>query len=157
MYHNLKKPMDKYDKAKLIIGMCMDNRKQLCIPDNFAYVIRSGGGNLRYSEFKVSYAIGVGGVTHVVLIGHNKCGMVNLMSKKKDFVNGLVKHAGWDIKQAEEHFMNYVTMFEIDNEMDFVMSEANRLRFRYPKIEVAPLFYKLEDNMLYQFSNDRVL
>ena len=40
--------------------MCMDNRKHLHIPDNFAFIIRSGGANLRYSEFKVSYAIAVG-------------------------------------------------------------------------------------------------
>jgi carbonic anhydrase len=41
-------------------------------------------------------------------------------------------------------------MFEIGNEVDFVLSEAKRLRLRYPKIEVAPLMYKVEDNLLYQ-------
>ena len=34
--------------------MCMDNRKQLRLPDNFAYILRTGGGNIRYSEFKIS-------------------------------------------------------------------------------------------------------
>ena len=61
-YHNLGMRHDPYTQAELLIGMCMDNRKHLHIPDNFAYIIRAGGANLRYSEFKVSYAIAVGGV-----------------------------------------------------------------------------------------------
>ena len=55
-YHNLGKTYQQYQQAQLLIGMCMDNRKHLSIPDNFAYIIRSGGANLRYSEFRVSYA-----------------------------------------------------------------------------------------------------
>lgn len=46
-YHNLARPFSSYLKADLLIGMCMDNRKHLNIPDNFAYIIRSGGANLR--------------------------------------------------------------------------------------------------------------
>jgi len=51
-YHNLGRPHDEFLKAELLIGMCMDNRKQLHIPDNYAFIIRAGGANLRYSEFK---------------------------------------------------------------------------------------------------------
>ena len=61
-YHNLNRDYETYTQAQLLIGMCMDNRKHLHIPDNFAFIIRAGGANLRYSEFKVSYAIAVGGV-----------------------------------------------------------------------------------------------
>lgn len=127
----------------------MDNRKHLRIPDNFAYIIRAGGANLRYSEFKVSYAIAIGAVKHIVLIGHNNCGMVNLISKKEQFIQGIVEKAGWDIEWAEEHFMHFAPMFEIGNEIDFVISEAKRLRLRYPKIMVAPLYYRIEENRLY--------
>src|SRR5690349_20749969 len=56
-YHNLDRPFDVYPSAQLLVGMCMDHRKHLHMPDNFAYIIRTGGANLRYSEFKVSYAI----------------------------------------------------------------------------------------------------
>ena len=73
-YHNLRRQLDSYSQAQLLIGMCMDNRKHLRIPDNFAYIIRAGGANLRYSEFKVSYAIAVGDVRYIALIGHNNCG-----------------------------------------------------------------------------------
>src|SRR6185436_13106340 len=105
-YHNLNIEYASYSQAQLLIGMCMDNRKHLRIPDNFAFIIRTGGANLRYSEFKISYAIGVGGVRSIALLGHNLCGMENLMARKKIFVAGLVERAGWTQGQAEEHFMN---------------------------------------------------
>lgn len=149
-YHNLGRPFESYSEAQLLIGMCMDNRKHLRIPDNFAFIIRSGGANLRYSEFKVSYAIAVGKVKHIALIVHNHCGMVNLVSRKNDFIEGLVKRAGWTRQMAEEHFMNLAPLHEIENEIDFVMSEQQRLSRKYPKIKIAPLFYRVEDNQLYQ-------
>ncbi|SFH18201.1 carbonic anhydrase [Desulfotomaculum arcticum] len=148
-YHNLEYSFDKYKHAELLIGMCMDYRKHLNIPDNFAYILRTGGGNLRYSEFKLSYAIAIGGVKAIALIGHDNCGMVNLMSKKEKFVQGLVENAGWDLERAEEHFTHFVPMFEIGNEVDFVISEAKRLRLRYPKILVVPMFYGMADKQLY--------
>lgn len=148
-YHNLDRAADEYDTAQLLVGMCMDNRKHLHIPDNFAFIIRSGGANLRYSEFKVSYAIAVGQVNHIALIGHNNCGMVNLFARKDLFVQGLVEKAGWDKEWAEEHFSHFAPMFEIGNEIDFILSETKRLRQRYPKIQIAPMLYLVEDNKLY--------
>jgi carbonic anhydrase len=149
-YHNIGTPFQTYTRAELLVGMCMDNRKHLRIPDNFAYIIRAGGANLRYSEFKVSYAIAIGGVSAIALIGHNNCGMVNLMARKTQFIENLVLNAGWTHAQAEEHFMSFAPMFEIGNEVDFILSEANRLCYKYPRILIAPLFYRVEDNLLYQ-------
>jgi len=148
-YHNLNRDFENYSNAQLLIGMCMDNRKHLHIPDNFAYIIRTGGANLRYSEFKVSFAIAVGGVKHIALIAHSNCGMVNLMSKKNQFITKLSENGGWTVEQAEEHFNNYAPMFEINNEIDFILSETSRLRSRNPKVQIAPMYYKVEDNLLY--------
>lgn len=161
-YHNLNRPLDECAqacpeqgrRAQLLIGMCMDNRKHLHIPDNFAFIIRAGGANLRYSEFKVSYAIAVGGVKSIALIGHNQCGMVNLIARRDQFIQGLVENAGWDKVLAEEHFTLFAPMFEIGNETDFVLSEAKRLRLIYPKIQIAPLLYRVEDNLLYLIKED---
>jgi len=149
-YHNLNRKHEAYAQARLLIGMCMDNRKHLHIPDNFAFIIRAGGANLRFSEFKVSYAIAVGGVEAIALIGHSQCGMVNLAARREPFIKGLVEAAGWEQESAERHFTSFAPMFEIGNEIDFVRSETKRLKTRYPKIRVAPLFYKVEDNLLYQ-------
>ncbi len=148
-YHNLNLEFENYTDAQLLVGMCMDNRKHLHMPDNFAYIIRSGGANLRYSEFKVSFALSVGNVKHIALLAHNNCGMVNLASNKSIFIEKLSENAGWTVEQAEEHFNNYAPMFEINNEIDFILSETARLRLRYPKIIIAPLYYKVEDNQLY--------
>jgi carbonic anhydrase len=148
-YHNCAREFAPYTNAELLVGMCMDNRKHLHMPDNFAFIIRAGGANLRYSEFKVSYAIGVGGIRCIALIGHTQCGMVNLVARKEQFVDGLVSTAGWDRVSAEEHFHHFAPMFEIGNEVDFILSEVRRLRLRYPKIVVAPLMYRVEDNLLY--------
>lgn len=152
-YHNLNRPLERVDKAQLLIGMCMDNRKSLRIPDNFAYILRTGGGNLRYSEFKVSYAIAIGGIQAIALLAHNHCGMVNLASKREAFIEGLLK-AGWEREFAEQHFLHFAPLFEIGNEIDFVLSEAQRLRQRYPHILVAPLYYRIEDNSILMVRED---
>lgn len=148
-YHNFNMPFKKHYKAQVLVGMCMDNRNQLNMPPNFAYIIRTGGGNLRYSEFKVSYAIAIGRIKHIVLFGHNHCGMVNLVSKREKFISGLCELAGWTRERAEEHFMNYATMYEVDNEIEFVVTEAKRINEKYPGIEVVAFYYNLEDNYIY--------
>lgn len=141
-------PETSVTRAEILVGMCMDNRKKLRIPENFAFILRAGGGNLRPSEFKVSFAVAVGGVRTIAIIVHNHCGMVGLSGRREQFVNGLVD-AGWDRESAEQHFDSYAPLFEIGNEIDFVLAEAPRLRARYPNVLVAPLLYNVDDNRLY--------
>ncbi|HET6229510.1 MAG TPA: carbonic anhydrase [Longimicrobiaceae bacterium] len=152
-YHNLDRPFDTYTQAELLVGMCMDSRKHLHIPDNFTFILRAGGANMRPSEFKVSYAVGVGGVRHIALIGHTNCGMVNLMARREPFVQGLVD-AGWEALEASEHFYHFAPIFEVGDEVEFVLGEAKRLRRRYPKVQVAPMLYRVEDNRLYLLRED---
>ena len=153
-YHDLGRPFETHQQAELLVGMCMDYRKHLRIPDNFAYIVRAGGANLRYSEFKVSYAIAIGGVTSIALIGHSQCGMVDIESRRRQFIDGLVERAGWQREAAEEQCRQFAPTFEIGNEVDFVRSEAKRLRLRYPKIAVAPLLFRVEDNRIYALRED---
>lgn len=149
-YHNLNRPFCQYRQPQMLIGMCMDNRKNLWIPDNFAFVIRSGGANLFYHEFQVSYAIAVGGVPSIALIGHSNCGMVNLEDRKEQFVHGLVRNAGWNGEAARMHFENLSLFFEIGDAIEFVLSEVARLRKRYPSVLVAPLYYDVESGKILQ-------
>lgn len=148
IWQNLEAPHGPVARAEMLIGMCMDNRKVLRIPEKFAFVIRSGGANLRHNEFKVSFAIAVGGVRAIALVVHNHCGMVGLSARREQFVDGLVD-AGWDREAAEQHFAAYAPLFEIGNEIDFALSEVKRLRDRYPKVLIAPLLYNVDDNLLY--------
>ncbi len=148
-YHNLQEPFQSYTQARLLIGMCMDNRKHLLIPDNFAYIIRAGGANLRHSEFKVSYALSMANIQHIAVIGHNNCGMVDLHERREEFIKGLVDTAGWTTEHAAAHFDKYAPDSEIGNAIDFAISEAKRLEEAYPKITAVPMHYLVEDNKIY--------
>lgn len=149
-YHNLEAPFGEHTSAELLVGMCMDHRKSLRLPERFAYVVRTGGANLRFVEFQVSFAIGVGGVGAIAVIGHTDCGMVNLAAGERAFIDGLAERAGWDRRSAEEHFAHLAPLYEIGNAVDFTLAEAERLRRRYPEVRVAPLLYRIEDDLLYQ-------
>jgi carbonic anhydrase len=83
----------------------------------------------------------VGQIRHIALIGHNHCGMAGLVSRRDEFISGLVTNAGWDQRRAEDHFLHFAPMFEIGDEIEFILNEAKRLRMVYPKICIAPMFY----------------
>lgn len=150
-YHNLGRPFEA-EVPHLLIGMCMDSRKMLRIPPDFAFVLRTAGANLRDNEFRISYAIAVGGVRTLVLIAHTDCGMKRVAGMHDAFVNGLVEHAGWQPDAAERLFAEGVPKFGIDDEVAFVMAEAERLASLYPRLRVAPLLYRVEDDLLYQLA-----
>ena len=149
-YHNLERAAGSTRKRRLLIGMCMDARNTLRMPRGFAFVLRTAGANMRDNEFRISYAIAVGGVRSIVLIAHTDCGMKAVASMHDQFVDGMVEHAGWTVDQAEDLYSEGLPKFGISDEIDFVIQEADRLRALYPKIEVAPLLYRVEDNLLYQ-------
>ena len=147
-YHNLGRDLDPCDRAEILIGMCMDNRKQLRLPDQFAFILRAGGANLRPSAFKVSYAVAVGGVRAVALIGHTECGMPGLASRREQFIAGLVD-VGWKREEAALHFDRFAPEFEIGDPVDFVSHEARRLADLYPAVAVTAMLYRVEDGRLY--------
>ncbi len=151
-YHNLERAQGSGPGRKLLIGMCMESRMMLRIPPNFAYVLRTAGANMRDNEFRISFAIAIGGVDTIVLIAHTDCGMVRVARLHDEFVRGMVARAGWDEARAERHYADSVPKFGIDNEVEFVMREAERLRGLYPAVTVVPLLYRLEDDLLYQLT-----
>lgn len=148
-YHNLGAPLDSYQRAELLVGMCMDHRVRLRIPDRFAYVLRRAAANLRHSDFEVSYAVAVGRVTGIALIGHTDCGMVEVGERRREFVDSLVKYARWDEERAAEHFRDQAPRFGIGDAVEFTVCQASRLRALYPGVLVAPLQYRLDDDRLY--------
>jgi carbonic anhydrase len=149
-YHNLGLGPAAVSRPELLIGMCMDSRKHLRIPHDFAFVLRTAGANMRDNEFRISYAIAVGGVHTIVLIAHTDCGMARLKERREQFIDGMVANAGWDRERAVRHFEESAPKFGIRDEVGFVVQEADRLRGIYPRIQVAPLLYKVGDDLLYQ-------
>jgi carbonic anhydrase len=150
-YHNLaESPPSSTGKPEILIGMCMDHRKDLTIPNEFAYVLRAAGGNLRDSEFEISYAVAVGGISTIALLGHTDCGMAHVTEKREAFVRGLVERGGWDQAAASAHFSKYASDYEIGDPVQFVVAEAARLGRAYPRIMFATLMYRVEDDRLVQ-------
>jgi carbonic anhydrase len=152
-FHNLGAPYRHYTRPQLLVGMCMDHRLRLRIPHNSAFVLRAGGANFRGLEFQISFAIAVGGVRAVCLIGHDECGMVGLALQRESFVEGLMENAGWRREAAEKHFDALADRFEIADAAEFVLSEAERLRRQYPAVLVAPLLYSVGDGVLNQIES----
>jgi len=153
-YHNLGEPLPASSgRAQLLVGMCMDDRKDLVIPNEFAFVLRAAGGNLRDHAFDISYAVAIGGVSAIALLAHTNCGMVGVSRKRAAFVEGLVARGGWDERRAGEHFDESVAVYEIEDALTFVVEETRRLRAVYPAVLVAPLLYRVEDDRLLQIVN----
>jgi carbonic anhydrase len=128
----------------------MDDRKDLVIPKEFAYVLRAAGSNLRDHAFDISYAVAVGGVTAIALLTHTDCGMVRVRQKRAAFIRGLVVGGGWDEPRAAKHFDECVSKYEISDAVEFAVAEANRISACYPALLVAPLLYRVEDDRLLQ-------
>ena len=156
-YHNLGRAIASVPAPQVLIGMCMDSRKSLRIPNDFAFVLRTAGANMRDNEFRISYAIAVGGVRTIVLIAHTDCGMARLYQRRDLFIRGLIDAAGWDEARAIRHFDDSAPKFAIRDEVDFVIREADRLRAIYPRIEVVPLLYRVEDDLLYQLNAEETV
>ena len=136
--------------AELLIGMCMDNRKDLIIPNEFAYIIRGAGANMHGNEFEISYAIAVGGVSTIALLAHTDCGMSHVSDKRDSFIRGLVERAGCDRDNAARQFDKYADIYQIGDSIKFILAETARLQGLYPKVLIAPLLYKVEDDQLEQ-------
>ncbi|HKF57105.1 MAG TPA: carbonic anhydrase [Blastocatellia bacterium] len=148
-YHNLGHAFQHHDRPELLIIMCMDYRESLRIPENFAYVIRLAGARVRQRDFNVSYAIGVGGVSSIAVIGHTDCGMVSVDAKEEAFVRGLMERGGWESETARSHFASSAPVYEIGSETESTIMGAQRLRQIYKKIMAVPFVYRVDDKLLY--------
>ena len=137
-------------RAEMLVGMCMDHRKDLTIPNEFAYVIRTAGGSMRDSGFEISYAVAVGGISTIALLAHTDCGMAHVTAKRDAFVQGLVERGGWEEAAALAQFSEYAPQYEIGDPVEFVVAEAVRLRHLYPRLIIAPLMYAVENDRLLQ-------
>jgi carbonic anhydrase len=150
-YHNLGEPLPpSTGHAEILVGMCMDHRKDLTLPNEFAYVLRTAGGSLRDNGFEISYSVGVGGIATIALLAHTDCGMAHVTDKRDAFVRGLVERGGWDEAAALAQFTDYATHYEIGDPIEFVVTEATWLRRLYPRLVVVPLLYTVENDRLVQ-------
>lgn len=155
LYHNLGFPPDRYERADVLVLMCMDNRQALRLPQNLAFFVRNSGGILNGISFSISFAAAIGGIRHIAVIGHSDCMMVDLESRRAEFVRGLSECCGWEQAIVESYFLDSCVLFNKKDTADSVVSEVELIRSQYPCIVVAPLFYSLEDDHLYIINEDK--
>lgn len=147
--HNLKSTFGANSAAELAIVTCMDSRLRIRLPHNFAFFIRNAGARVEDSIFEISFAIAVGGVQAVVVIGHTDCRMVGLEALKEGFVHGLSERGGWNPEQASLHFSAMCPGLSKADAVESVKSCARLLRSMYPNFMIVPLVYNVNDDLLY--------
>lgn len=139
---------DRLEQVDLIVGMCIDYRKQIHLPKNCAYVIRNPGANMRSMEFSIALALSAG-ISHMALIVHNKCIMSTPYQKKSDFVKTLHEIHRWTGDSAERFFDDNVGLLEIEEPVNFALEESQRLCTLFPRLSVVPLLYNVDNDRLY--------
>jgi hypothetical protein len=140
-------PIEGNETARLFICTCIDFRLQPKVPPYYAYVSRIAGGKVSGSEFALAYAI-TRGVEHAVLIAHNDCGMTKVSTYAPAVTNALVAQ-GWPRDRAEEYVIQQGARYSIGDEIDALQLEFTRIQRLFPKLEVAPLFISLANNLIY--------
>jgi anti-anti-sigma regulatory factor len=132
----------------LVIGMCIDYRKSLSLPQNCAYVIRRTGANMAGSEFSLALALSTG-IEYMALIAHNHCVMSDPHVKRGAFISALTGKHGWSDDQAHSFFDEHASSREIDDAIDFAVKESRRLSNLFRGLKVVPMLFMLEDNLVY--------
>ena len=86
---NFSYPLHPKAQPSVLIASCMEFRYALPIPANYAYVIRTPGGRLIGAELAVGYVLSRG-VSDLLLIAHNDCGMTHLKERSASIVDAFV-------------------------------------------------------------------
>lgn len=137
-------------KPKILIATCLEQHAALRLPPGFAISLHTAAASLKRDPFKVSWAIGVAGVSAIAIVGHDNCQLVDLRGKREQFVVQMIEAAGWERPAAEQHFDHWSDLFEVADPAGFVAAEAARVQNRYPKIPVAPLLWDSASGTLQQ-------
>lgn len=150
-YHNMGEPRPADNTTpQMFIAMCIDFRKFLVVPNDYAYIMRTAGARLKGNEFELLYAIAVGGVSTVVLIGHTDCGMTRVLNQREQFVSGLGERAGVAPEMAEGIFDAFAPEYAIEDPVKAMVAEAIMLRGLLHGVMIAPLLYRVSDDRLVQ-------
>lgn len=136
------------DTPELLIGMCIDYRKSLYLPRDWAFVIRREGANMLGAEFALALGMSMG-TKYMALIGHDNCAMSRPQNNRDNFIKCLTDEHGWNTDLATRFFEDHIRSHEIGNEINFILEETNRLKRTFKGLTIVPMLYRLEDNKLY--------
>lgn len=138
----------KTSETGLIIGLCTDYRAQGHLPKNCAFVVRAPGANMQDSEFSIAMAIAAG-MSNMALVVHNRCVMSNPFDRREAFVSTLIRDHAWSSDKAETFFEQKAGTLEIEDPINFALSEATRLKTLFPNLRVVPLYYNVDNDRIF--------
>jgi carbonic anhydrase len=140
-------PLHPQAHPQVLIVSCMEFRFSLPVPANYAYVIRTPGGRLIGAELAIGYVLHRG-VTNILLIAHNDCGMTHLVELAPDIGKALMNQ-GWSAEVAEQFVRKHTAKLAVRDELEALEQEYHRLKRLFKKVHVAPLFLTLSDKRVY--------
>lgn len=144
---NLGYPLHPQPRPQVLIVTCMEYRYSMPVPSNYAYIIRTPGGRLLNSELAVGYVLSRG-VTNILLIAHNDCGMTHLVEHCAEITDALVDQ-GWDREHTNKWVKTEIARLAVKDELEALEQEYHRLKSQFKKVHVAPLFLTLSDKRVY--------
>lgn len=137
--HNHGIPFAPFAKPVLAVVTCMDFRIHLQMPENFAFVLRTGGANPEPAEPYLAFSVARMGIGAIALIGHTDCAM----QYPDPYV---LNHLPTD----EENIRRYraqIAALAIGEVELFTRRQARRLGEQLG-LPVVPLLYRVEDRRL---------
>jgi len=140
-------PLHPQTRPQMLIASCMEFRYSMPVPAGYAYIIRTPGGRLIGSELAIGYVL-TKGVTNILLIAHNDCGMTHLVEKGPEIIEAFVNQ-GWSRARAEQFVHEQTAKLAVKDELDALQQEYHRLKSLFKNVHVAPLFLTLSDKRVY--------
>ncbi len=137
--HNLEKDYEPFTLPKLAIVTCMDFRIQLRLPRNFAFVLRTGGANIRPIETYLAFSVARTGIHAIAIIGHTDCAM----EKPDPYV---VDELPTD-NETKIFYRSQIASLAIRDAREYTLAQAKMLEERLG-LPGLPLIYDVETHKL---------
>lgn len=137
--HNQGQFFPPFDRPVLAVVTCMDFRIQLHMPENFAFVLRTGGANPAPVEPYLAFSVARMGIGAIALIGHTDCAM--------QYPDPYVLNHLPTNEHHIQHYRAQIAALAIGEVEPFTRRQARKLTARLG-LPVVPLLYRVEDHRL---------
>lgn len=137
--HNEGAVFPPFSHPELAVVTCMDFRIHLRMPENFAFVLRTGGANPEPVEPYLAFSVARMGIQAIALIGHTDCAM----QYPDPYV---LNHLPTD-EERIQHYRAQIAALAIGEVELFTRRQARKLGERLG-LPVVPLLYRVKDHRL---------
>jgi len=128
-----------FHRPALAVVTCMDYRIHLHMPENFAFVLRTGGANPDPVEPYLAFVVARMGIEAIALIGHTDCAM--------QYPDPYVLNHLPATESCIRQYRAQVAALAIGEVEHFTRRQARKLTARLG-LPVVPLLYRVEDHRL---------